>query len=103
MDGGFARSGLALLYIIWYRPSGMSTAKVFMNGRSQAIRLPKAFRVRSAEVQLKRVPEGILIMERDPWEVCHEACQRLSDEFFQALEHRGRLPQQPRDWTGVFE
>jgi len=81
----------------------MSTAKVFMNGRSQAIRLPKAFRVKSAEVRLKRVPEGILITERDPWEVCHEACQRLSDEFFQALEHRGRLPQQPRDWTGVFE
>jgi hypothetical protein len=27
-----------------------------MNGRSQAIRLPKEFRVKGAEVQLKRVP-----------------------------------------------
>lgn len=59
----------------------MSTAKVFMNGRSQAIRLPKDFRVSGGEVMLKRVAEGILLIERDPWEVCREACAELSPEL----------------------
>jgi len=67
-----------------------------MNGRSQAIRLPKDFRVQGSEVQLQRVPKGILIVERDPWEICREACQELSDEFMQA---RVQPATQKRDWS----
>ncbi len=52
-----------------------------MAGRSQAIRLPKEFRVKGSEAHLLRVPQGILVMERDPWEICREACQDLSDDF----------------------
>jgi antitoxin VapB len=74
----------------------MTSAKVFMNGRSQAIRLPKEFRVSGTEVAIQHVPQGILIMERDPWEVCREACQELSDDFMQA---RAQPPQQKRDWS----
>jgi len=80
----------------------MSTAKVFMNGRSQAIRLPKEFRVKSEEVMLKRVPEGILIVERDPWDLCREACAELSSEFTAALERREQPSDRKRDWRGVF-
>jgi len=79
----------------WYRPA-MTAAKVFMNGRSQAIRLPKEFRVSGTEVSLQRVPQGILIMERDPWEVCREACQELSDDF---MQERVQPPAQRRDWN----
>ena len=74
-----------------------------MNGRSQAIRLPKEFRVKGEEVRLKRVPEGILIVERDPWEICREACQEISDEFLEAMEKRKGLPSQKRDWSGAFK
>jgi hypothetical protein len=35
-------------------------AKVFRNGRSQAIRLPEEFRVDTNEVYLKRTREGFL-------------------------------------------
>ena len=59
----------------------MTTAKVFRSGRSQAIRLPKGFRVKASEVFLKKVPEGFLVVERDPWEICREACQEISDEL----------------------
>ena len=38
----------------------MQTAKVFQNGRSQSIRLPKNFRVESKEVYLKKTAEGSL-------------------------------------------
>jgi antitoxin VapB len=81
----------------------MSTGKVFMNGRSQAIRLPKEFRVTGDEVMLKRVPEGILIIERDPWEICREACTKLSPKFLAAMIKRERPKAQERDWRGVFE
>ena len=81
----------------------MTTAKVFLNGRSQAIRLPKEFRVSASEVFLKKVPEGFLVVERDPWEVCREACQEISDEFIEAMEKRKHLPNQKRDWSGAFK
>lgn len=74
-----------------------------MNGRSQAIRLPKEFRVKGPEVYLKKVQEGLLVVERDPWEVCREACRELSDEFLEAMEKRKPLPHQKRDWRGVFK
>ena len=74
----------------------MTIAKVFKNGRSQAIRLPKEFRVKSSEVHLKRVPGGFIVMERDPWEICLEACQALPDDFMK--DGRQQTPAQDRDW-----
>jgi antitoxin VapB len=56
-------------------------AKVFQNGRSQAIRLPKDFRVESEEVYLKKTPEGFLVIARDPWEIFFEGVDELSDDF----------------------
>ena len=37
------------------------TAKLFQNGRSQAVRLPREFRFEGNEVRIRRVPEGVLI------------------------------------------
>jgi antitoxin VapB len=80
----------------------MTAGKVFMNGRSQAIRLPKDFRVKGDKVMLKRVPEGILIIERDPWDICQEACAELSAGFIAAFEKRKQPSDRKRDWRGVF-
>jgi antitoxin VapB len=68
----------------------MQTAKVFRNGRSQAIRLPKEFRVDTAEVYLKKTSDGFLVIPRDPWEIFFEGIEELSADFMA----RGR--QQPR-------
>ena len=76
----------------------MRTAKVFQDGESQAIRLPKDFRVKGAEVYLKKTPEGFLVMERDPWQLFLEGVEELSDEFMAGgrrqpnLENRNRRP-----------
>jgi len=59
----------------------MAVAKVFRTGRSQAIRLPKEFRVETNEVYLKRTREGFLVITRDPWEVFFEGIDELSDQF----------------------
>jgi antitoxin VapB len=37
------------------------TAKLFRNGRSQAVRLPREFRFEGEEVRIRRVAEGVLL------------------------------------------
>ncbi len=37
------------------------TAKLFMHGRSQAVRLPKEFRMPGNEVRVRRVGQGVLL------------------------------------------
>lgn len=51
----------------------METAKLFTNGRSQAVRLPKEFRLEGKEVFIKKTGAGILILPKnqsvwDAWE-----------------------------------
>lgn len=47
----------------------METTKLFMSGRSQAVRLPKAFRLEGKEVFIKRVGNTlVLIPESASWE-----------------------------------
>jgi antitoxin VapB len=75
----------------------MHTAKVFMNGRSQAIRLPKDYRVEGEEVYLKKTPEGFLVIARDPWEIFFEGVEELSDSFM--AEGRRQPEHQKRDWN----
>jgi len=70
-----------------------------MNGRSQAIRLPKEFRVSGSEFRLAHVTGGILISEADPWERFEEGCRLLDEEFFRTLDGRSRSLPQPRDFT----
>ncbi len=59
----------------------MAVAKVFRTGRSQAIRLPKEFRVEADEVCLKRTAEGFVVITKNPWEVFFEGVEQLSDQF----------------------
>jgi len=36
-------------------------AKLFRNGRSQAVRLPREFRFAGGQVRIRRVPQGVLL------------------------------------------
>lgn len=60
-----------------------ATAKIFMHGRSQAVRLPKEFRLPGKEVRVRRVGRGVLLepvdTEIDAW---FEAMAALNDEQF---------------------
>ena len=59
----------------------MKTAKLFRNGRSQAVRLPQEFRFAGNEVSIKQVPGGVLLSERDPWDLFDEGVNALSEDF----------------------
>lgn len=42
----------------------MTTAKVFMTGRSQAVRLPKEFRFEGTEVEIFRRGDDVILREK---------------------------------------
>jgi antitoxin VapB len=85
-----------MLHSPLWRVSAVVKAKVFKTGRSQAIRLPKEFRVDANEVYLKKTPEGFMVIARDPWEIFHEGVEELSADFM--ATGRQQPPQQSRDW-----
>lgn len=43
----------------------MGTARVFRSGNSQAVRLPKQFRLKSGEVEIFRRGDEIVLREKD--------------------------------------
>ncbi len=48
-----------------------TTAKLFMHGRSQAVRLPKEYRFEGQEVRVSKVGDKVILepMEKDPLDV----------------------------------
>ena len=61
----------------------MTTAKLFMNGRSQAVRLPKEFRFEGEKVFIKRMGNGVLLMpEKKNWDAFFEICDQFSADLF---------------------
>lgn len=63
----------------------MSVAKVFKNGRSQAIRLPKEFRVDSKEVYIQRIGESLIITPKrgSKWDMMRKALKDLEGFEFE--------------------
>lgn len=74
----------------------MKTAKIFRNGQSQAIRLPKEFRVKGSEVFIKKQGIFIVLIPNDEniWETFFESLHSFSDDFMsvrnQPLEQQDR-------------
>lgn len=56
-------------------------AKVFQNGRSQAIRLPKEYRVNSSEVYIEKIGNSLIIVpkEKSKWDIMRNALCDLED------------------------
>lgn len=74
-------------------------AKVFMNGRSQAVRLPAAFRFSEDEVYIRRdAATGDVVLSRRPggWETFFELVATL-DVPADFLADRGDAPAQSRE------
>lgn len=60
----------------------MDTAKLFMSGRSQAVRLPKTYRFEGKEVIVKRLGNGVLLLPiDDPWRLLEDALAEFEPGF----------------------
>ncbi len=60
----------------------MATAKLFQNGNSQAVRLPKEFRISGTEVKIyKRGNQVILEPMEETWDSLFESLLEFPDDF----------------------
>ncbi len=73
----------------------MQTAKIFLNGRSQAVRLPKDFRFTENDVFIKKVGKMVVLLPKDdPWSSLVNSLDQFTDDF---MDSRKQPQQNPRD------
>lgn len=71
-----------------------TTAKLFKNGRSQAVRLPKEFRFNGDEVYIKKIDDlVVLIPKEDKWSMAKKLLMELEDFSDEFMENRENLTQ----------
>jgi antitoxin VapB len=79
-------------------------AKLFMSGRSQAIRLPAKLRINAREVRIEQLGQALLVQPvQEPgqnmaaWlQGFYSSTEPLPEQF---LADRGDAPAQSRDWA----
>ena len=60
----------------------MKTAKIFQNGQSQAVRLPKEFRFDDSEVFIKKTGNVVQLIPRsDSWNSLFDSLKKFSRDF----------------------
>jgi antitoxin VapB len=76
----------------------METAKLFQNGKSQAVRLPKAYRFDGDLVYIKRVGKSVALLPYNaPWDALLGSLDLFSPDF---MSERLQPPLQERE--GIF-
>lgn len=75
----------------------MQTAKIFQNGRSQAIRLPKEFQFEGEEVYIQKHGTAVLLIPREKvWDVFLEGLNGFTEDFMK--DGRDQGSDQIREW-----
>jgi antitoxin VapB len=73
----------------------MKTAKIFKNGQSQAVRLPKDYRFQDSEVFIKKSGNVVqLIPRHDSWESLFGSLKKFSSDF---MAERAQPPMDARE------
>lgn len=61
----------------------METARIFENGRSQAVRLPKKFRFNVDEVVVQQLGDAVILVPKESlWKVFMEGLDGFTDDIF---------------------
>ena len=69
------------------------TAKLFWPGRSQAVRLPKEFRMEGAEVRIRRQGAAVILEPvASDWRWLDAIAGRFTEDFFAAERSQPELP-----------
>ena len=82
----------------------MDTAKIFINGRSQAVRLPKAYRFEGNEVYIKKISEGVLLIPKDRslWDTWEKNLNK-HDASFITKRNQPETHQQRAELDEIFD
>ncbi|ASW05343.1 MULTISPECIES: type II toxin-antitoxin system VapB family antitoxin [unclassified Rhizobium] len=74
----------------------MDTAKIFWSGRSQAVRLPKEFRIDGEEVRIRRQGKAIILEPiAEDWDWLEAITGPIDQDFAEAAEEEPAEQQRP--------
>jgi antitoxin VapB len=74
----------------------MDTAKIFWSGRSQAVRLPKAFRFQGSEVRIRRHGNAVILEPAaEGWSWLDAIAGELDDDFVRAAKEKPEPQKRP--------
>ena len=74
----------------------IKTAKIFRSGNSQAVRLPKEFRLEGTEVEIQKRGDALILRpKRKSWTPLLESLNKFTSDFMEDGRNQPRL--QPRD------
>ena len=74
----------------------MEKAKVFWSGRSQAVRLPRAFRVDGREVRIRRRGRTIVLEPMaESWEWLDALAGEVDEDFVSAVREQPEATERP--------
>lgn len=80
-----------------FKKDNMETAKLFTNGKSQAVRLPKAYRLKGKEVGITKIGDAVILYPiKTKWNSLIDSLEKFSDDFMEkrkqpALENREEM------------
>jgi antitoxin VapB len=73
----------------------MQTAKLFTDGHSQAVRLPKEYRFSGDEIYIKKFENMVILLTKEnPWASLVNSLDQFSDDF---MEDRNQPIEQIRE------
>ncbi len=74
----------------------MREARLFQNGRSQAVRLPKEFRLPGESVYIRRLGQVVMLLPKEQsWDSLADACGRFSEDFMETRDQGSQDRQEP--------
>jgi antitoxin VapB len=69
----------------------MTTAKIFKNGSSQAVRLPKSCRFDASDVYVRKLGDIVILLPKThPWQSLMRSLDNFSDDFMNARKQPAR-------------
>jgi antitoxin VapB len=76
----------------------MDTAKLFKNGQSQAVRLPKQYAFEGTEVYVKRIAGIVMLVPKneDPWNLFRDSLDKFTEDAFKFKREQGALGKRHR-------
>lgn len=81
----------------------METAKLFWSGRSQAVRLPKEFRIEGGEVRIRRHGAAVILEPiAHDWGWLDALAGSLDTDFLQAIGEQPVAENRP-ELDGLFD
>lgn len=75
----------------------MNTAKIFENGRSQAVRLPKEYRFKDSDVYIKKVDDVVMLIPKNKvWKTFRNSFNRFTTDL-EITREKDDIPQERED------